>query len=162
MNDNVALLRALVGEGVEFTVVGGAAAVVHGAATVTYDLDLLMPFTEANCARLLRALHDLHPRLSHTPDKRALTHSAEQLASFKNLYLVTDLGRLDLLGALPPFEDPGEVHRRAVVLEIGGVRVRVISIDDLIRVKAALDRPKDRIVEAELRAVRAKLNHSGG
>ena len=41
--DNEALLRTLVSAGVEFIVIGGAAAVAHGAATPTQDLDIAAP-----------------------------------------------------------------------------------------------------------------------
>lgn len=61
-NEYLQLLRLLTGAGVDFVVVGGTAAVLHGASTATYDLDVLMPFTPDNCARLLQALSGIHPR----------------------------------------------------------------------------------------------------
>src|SRR5262245_30037476 len=103
-NDYLRLLEKLTEAGVEYAIVGGTAAVLHGSATVTYDLDVLMPFTLTNCERLLRAVAGLHPRLSHTVDKRPLAVAADELAQFKNLYLLTDLGRLDVLGSLPPIQ----------------------------------------------------------
>ena len=94
--------------------VGGTAAVLHGASTATYDLDIAMPFSEVNCARLLTAVVGKNPRLSHTAAKRALTLKADELASFHNLYLTTDLGRLDVLGSIPPVGDAAEVLANAV------------------------------------------------
>jgi hypothetical protein len=152
-SDFRALLERLSSSGVEFTVVGGAAAVLHGASLATYDLDVLIPFTRENCERLLQAVSPLHPRLSHTVDKRPLALTADQLAGFKNLYLLTDLGRLDVLGSLPPLPDAGEVLRASKAFDVGGVKVRVISLELLIQVKAAMTRPKDKLVEAELRAI---------
>jgi len=161
VNDSLALLRALTSAGVDFTVVGGTAAVLHGAATATYDLDVLMRFSEANCTRLLAAIGALHPRLSHTVDKRPLTLTALELTGFRNLYLATDLGRLDLLGTLPPIKTPEEVHQRGVLMDLDeGLTVRVIALDDLIRVKDAMSRPKDKIAATELKAIRAAK--SGG
>src|SRR5688572_28463499 len=93
--DFLSLLEKLTESGVEFAVVGVTAAVLHGASTATYDLDIAMPFTALNCQRLLETVSTLHPRLSHTPEKRPLSMSASELAQFKNLYLLTDLGRLD-------------------------------------------------------------------
>ena len=55
-NEYVQLLRLLTGAGVEFVVVGGTAAVLHGASMATYDLDVLMPFTPDDCARLLQGV----------------------------------------------------------------------------------------------------------
>src|SRR5579863_3622347 len=100
-NDFLRLLRALSAARVEFAVVGGVAAVLHGAATATYDLDILMPFTVENCEHLLAAIQPLQPRFSDTVARPPLRLSAQELAAFKNLYLSTDLGRLDVLGSLP-------------------------------------------------------------
>ncbi len=134
-------------------VVGGTAAVLHGSTTATYDLDLLMRFTLENCEHLLEAVNPLHPKYAHTPDKRPMQLTATELAGFKNLHLVTDLGRLDVLGSLPPIDDPQEVLLGAQAMEVGGIAVRVISIEHLIRMKAAMNRPKDKQTEVELRAI---------
>ena len=58
--DLAALIDALVQGGVEFVVVGGAAAVLHGAPTSTQDLDLVHRRTDDNVDRLLAMLeaHD--------------------------------------------------------------------------------------------------------
>ncbi len=152
-NEYVQLLRLLTGAGVEFVVVGGTAAVLHGATMMTFDLDILMPFTPDNCVRLLRAVNGIHPRLSHTVDKRALQLTAEELAKFRNLYLLTDCGRLDILGSLPPLSDTRAIVRRAEAMEVDGLTIRVLALEDLIAVKAAMDRPKDKLVAAELRAI---------
>lgn len=152
-NDFLRLLEVLTSAGVDFIVVGGTAAVLHGSSMATYDLDVLMPFTRENCQRLLRAMEGLNPRLSHTADKRPLELPADELTGFNNLYLLTDLGRLDVLGSLPPLPDTTEVMRSALTIDVGGVEVRVVSLPHLLEVKAALGRPKDKLVEIELRAL---------
>lgn len=155
-SDFLSLLERLTAAGVDFAVVGGTAAVLYGASTATYDLDIVMPFSRLNCERLLTAVAPLRPRLSHTPDKRPLALSAEELVSFRNLYLTTDLGRLDVLGALPPAGTADQVLARAELMEVGAVApIRVVALDMLIAVKAAMGRPKDKHVEMELRALAA-------
>jgi predicted nucleotidyltransferase len=161
-NDFAGLLRALTASGVDFVLVGGTAAVLHGSSVATYDVDILMPFTPENCERLLSALGGLHPRLSHTPDKRPLTQSANELAGFKNLYLTTDLGQLDVLGSLHPIDDVQEVFDQSQWMDIGGTRVRVVSLQHLLTVKAAMGRPKDKLVEVELRAIAEHARHGSG
>ena len=89
-----------------------------------------------------------------TPDKRPFTESAEYLSSYKNLYLLTDLGRLDVLGSVPPVGSFETIAQRAEETTVLGPRVHVISLDDLITVKHDVGRPKDRHVELELRAIR--------
>jgi hypothetical protein len=160
-NDFLRLLEALTASDLDFVIVGGAAAILHGAATATYDLDILAPFNLSSCERLLKAIGPLHPRLSHTPDKRPLSFSAQELSSFKNLYLMTDLGRLDVLGSLPPVGVFEDVAPTSQLVDVGGVTVRVVSLPMLIQVKAAMGRPKDKQVEAELRAIAAHGNKPG-
>lgn len=152
VNDFLRLVRALSEAQVEFAVVGGVAAVLYGASSATYDLDIVMPFTPANCERLLAAVSPFHPRLSHTPEKRPVTQSAQELSSFKNLYLATDLGRLDVLGSLTG-HSAEEIIRDAETMELGDIQARVVALETLIRVKESLGRPKDRQVAAELRAI---------
>jgi len=148
------LFHRLVAEEVDFVVVGGVAAAAYGSAMVTDDLDIAAPFTVENMRRLLAAVQGLHPRYFMTPDRRPVAEPAEQLATLRNLYLLTDLGRLDILGSVPPVGTFEEVARRAERMTIVGHEVRVISLDDLIAVKADIGRPKDRHVELELRAIR--------
>ena len=57
------ILKALTATDVEFIVVGGVAATVHGSAQVTYDLDICYERKPENLRRLVQALHPFHPRL---------------------------------------------------------------------------------------------------
>jgi len=62
-----ALLDALLSEDVEFIVVGGVGAILHGALAMTQDLDIVHRLTPSNLARLevlLRRL-DAIVRVSH-------------------------------------------------------------------------------------------------
>ena len=43
--DLAALIEILTSSGVEFIVIGGAAAVLHGAPTTTFDLDIVLGLT---------------------------------------------------------------------------------------------------------------------
>jgi len=67
MTDFRTLLSALTGAGVEFLIVGGAAATAHGAARLTLALDIVYRRTRANIARLAAALQDLEPYLRGAP-----------------------------------------------------------------------------------------------
>ena len=62
MQDFERLVRNFVENSVEFVIVGGFAAVVHGSSLVTEDLDICIPFTEENANRLIKVLKPLHPR----------------------------------------------------------------------------------------------------
>jgi hypothetical protein len=59
--DLVALLRALTEGGIDFIVVGGGAAVLHGAPITTFDLDIVPRREPANASALMDLLsrHDV-------------------------------------------------------------------------------------------------------
>lgn len=155
--DTPALIRALTEAGVRFIIVGGVAAIVHGASTFTRDLDLLASFDEENMARLLSALGDHAPRFALHPAHPKLTQGPTELAQFKNLYLETDLGRVDVLGRIPN-GTYAELAPKTVKLSLAGVACAVLDLDELIDSKAQLGRPKDEAALIELRAIRDRLS----
>lgn len=61
------LLRALAGHGVQFIVVGGAAAIAHGSSRLTQDLDIVCERSPANMDRLVAALAARRPYLGGAP-----------------------------------------------------------------------------------------------
>ena len=63
------LLPTLVQAGVEFILVGGVAGVVHGAARLTYDVDLVYARTSQNYDRLISALSPHSPYLRDAPPR---------------------------------------------------------------------------------------------
>lgn len=159
MQDTPDLLQRLLAAGFEFVIVGGVAAAVHGSARNTDDLDIAAVFTPDNMARLLAALRPLRPRNAARPDLGELDSTPEQLARYRNLYLVTDSGRLDILGEVPPLASVSEIATAADQVQFLGATCKVISLDHLITVKEAVGRPKDLLVAAELRAIRERLRN---
>lgn len=151
------LLRALLGAGVEFVVAGGVAANLHGSSYLTRDFDVLVPLDVDNCRRILEALAPFEPRFYQAAGKPRVTRTAEELAQLSNLYFSTTIGVIDLLGSMPPVGEYTGVAARAVEVTLFDAKCRVISLDDLIAVKAHVGRPKDRAVEIELRAIRERL-----
>src|SRR5450756_1639971 len=98
-NDKM-LLQRLIEQKVEFVVIGGVCGVLHGAALVTYDLDICCRFSRENLRKIETAVKDLHPRHRLTANKLPLELTDELCDSLKNIYLTTDLGVLDCLGAV--------------------------------------------------------------
>ena len=154
--DTPRLLTLLVDAGVRFVVIGGVAAIAHGASTFTRDLDVLVPFDAETLARLLGALRDHDPRAALDPQHRPIPSEVSALEGFRNLYVTTALGRLDLLGETP-IGDYARLSERAETMTLAGVCVQVIALDDLIAIKRALGRPKDLLVSTELEAIRERL-----
>lgn len=156
MSDLEALLKRLLDGGVEFVVVGGYAAMAHGATRVTKDVDICTPFTTSNLLRLQQAIADLHPYHRLTPQHLALHLMPAKSRGLKNLYLATDLGVLDCLGEILGVGNYRAIRRHSVVVELDIGRVRLLTLNALIKAKEALSLPKDRQALIELRAIKAR------
>lgn len=75
----------------------------------------------------------------------------DRLLKFRLLLIETALGRLDVLREVAPFGESADLD--AVELDLLGRRVRVLSRDQLIRVKRTVGRPKDLEVALEPEAL---------
>lgn len=148
------LLGRLCRAELEFVVVGGLAAVLHGAAEPTRDLDVCIRLSPESWTKVHALLAPLHPRHALTPDRRPINLTAEEMNALKNLYVITDLGRIDFLGEVPPLGAIDALH--VLRLQVDTLEIRVLAIDDLIAVKEHVRRPKDLEVAAELRAIKAQ------
>jgi len=148
------LLRTLNDAGVEYLIVGGVAAMAHGAARVTYDVDVLYRRTRDNMQRLVDALAPLHPYLRGAPPGLPFRFDAETIRRGCNFTFTTDAGPLDCLGELTAVGGYDAVVANAVEAESHGVRCRILSLDDLIAAKRAAGRPKDFEAIAELEVIR--------
>jgi hypothetical protein len=151
------LLQRLCDADIEFVVVGGFAAMLHGSSLMTRDLDVCAVLTRDNVAKLRHAFRDLHPAHRLTPDKLSFLDNPDPAVEVRNLCLRTDLGPLDLLSSIAGVGDFAAVRANAIEVELFGRGCLVISLDDLIRAKEALGRQKDQEAATQLRAVREKL-----
>lgn len=156
MASTLALLRRLAAENVDFVLVGGMAAVAHGSASVTEDVDVCIRFDEPTLRALFRALEGTHPRQRMHPARPALGDDPLAYVGYKNLYLVTDDGIVDFLSEIVAVGDYAAASAGAVTLDLGGFECRVLGLDQLIACKRALGRPKDLRVAVELDAVRVR------
>jgi hypothetical protein len=58
--------------------------------------------------------------------------------------VLTELGRIDILQGLPQVPSFATLDERSTEVEIDGLIVKVCSLDDLLAMKRASDRPRDR------------------
>lgn len=151
---NAELIRRLAEAGVEYMVVGDIAAAAYGGSYCSARLDIFAPFTVENLSRLLTALRGAHPRDATRPDSSAIPDAPEHLARYRRLYLLTDLGLLDVCRELPPLGSYAAAAATARTTRVRDVACKVLGLDDLIATKESLDLPQDRLVAAELRAIR--------
>ena len=154
-----AILEVLERHQVACVVIGGLAATMHGAATVTFDVDIVPDQAPVNLVRLSTALTELEARIRVEGIEGGLAFDRDErsLASMSVLNLVTKFGDLDLTfhpAGLPSYVD---WNRSAEDREALGVRFRLASLADVIRSKEAADRPKDRAALPVLRALQQRL-----
>jgi len=149
-----ALLRRLVDAGVDFVVIGGIAAIAHGSPQITQDLDISYAGDEENLERLAETLVALGARLRGVTDEVPFVPDGRTLRHTRVLTLDTLDGALDLLAE--PDASGGYARLRANAIEaaVSGVTVRIAGLEDLIAMKKAAGRPKDRVYVEELEAIR--------
>ena len=153
--DPIRALQTILRFGVRFVVIGGVAGRIWGSPTMTNDVDICYDRDPANLERLAAALAELHARLRGVDDHVPFLLDAVTLAKGQNFTFTTDFGPLDILGLPAGVKDFNDLAVNAATFDLGdGVVVQVCDLDDLIRMKRAAGRPKDRIELEILTAVR--------
>jgi len=151
------LLTRLIERKIEFVVIGGYAAVAHGATLMTQDIDLCCRFSVENLMRLQDALRDLRPVHRMTSAKLPLRLTPEECRQFKNLYLQTDYGQLDCLSLVLGVGDYEAVRAQSVEVQLAAGSCRVLSLNALIQSKEAMGRPRDLETALQLKAIRERV-----
>ena len=159
--DPVEICSVLAEEGVEFVVLGGFAAVVHGSPLPTEDIDIVPSRTDDNLERLARALRRLDAKIRTSDEPVATTIDAAFIRNMPHMVnLVTSHGDLDLVfsaaGNLKAFEQWAERARPTQLRD--GVIVAVANLDDIIASKTAANRPKDHRSLPYLESLREQLD----
>lgn len=160
--DPLKALRTLVEHRVRFVLIGGFGARLHGSPTVTNDLDLCYARDMDNLEALAAALLGLEARLRGAPSHVPFLLDAKTLKAGDRFTFMTSAGSLDILGTPSGVSGFDELDRAATEMDLDGLRVRVASIDDLIRMKQAAARPKDLIEVEVLGALREEIDELKG
>lgn len=151
MNPFVRAITALNRAQVQYVVVGGFAAYLHGTRRVTVDLDLVVDLTPQNALAAVDALlaAGLRSRLPVDPHLYADEAHRTGWVREKNMLVFTFFDPaspgfvVDLFVELPrPFTD---LQSDACEIDLGGEPVRIASIDDLIAMKQAAGRAQDML-----------------
>ena len=156
--DGATILTILQRHGVQFVLIGGMAAIVHGSPFPTEDVDLTPERSPDNLARLSDALRELEAKVRARGVVEALpfNHDAQSLGHVGVWNLVTPHGILDISFVPTGTEGYLDLVRDSAERTIFGVPVRVASLADVIRSKQAANRPKDQRVLPTLREILAR------
>jgi hypothetical protein len=154
--DPGAALRAFESHGVRYVVIGALAAIAHGAPLMTVDLDVTPARGRENLERIALALRDIDARLRTPHDEGGVAFpiDADMLGTSVAWTLLTSAGSLDLVFLPPGTSGYEDLARDARPGTIGGVRVPVASLPDVVRCKEASNREKD---QAQLPILRRTL-----
>jgi len=152
------LLPLLVHGGIEFILIGGVAGIVHGAARLTYDVDVVYARTAANLRRVAAALKPAEPYLRDAPAGLPFTLDESTLRNGLNFTLTTRLGDLDLLGEVVGGGGYRDLLPHTFDVEAFGVKFKCVDLRTLIRLKRAAGRPKDLEAIAELQGLLEEHN----
>lgn len=143
------LLGALIRNGVDFVVVGGVAAWVHGSSYPTYDLDVAYARDRGNLERLAAALRELKVGWRGGPADLPIELDAAMLHNGANFTFETPFGKFDVLSELSGIRDYEELRHEARIEQYDGLDFRVASLDHLIAMKRSANRVKDRLMMME-------------
>ena len=147
------ILPLLVRNNVRFILIGGGAAIAHGSARLTYDVDVVYARDSENLSNLAAALQPYQPYLRGAPPGLPFRWDEATIRAGLNFTLTTSRGDLDVLGEVAGGGTYEQLLPHSVELETFGVRCRVVTLERLIQLKRAAGRPKDLEVIAELQAL---------
>lgn len=155
--DLASLLDALQKADVDFIVVGGAAAVLHGAPITTQVIDVIHRTEPANIEKLLAVLRDLDARVRDLAG-RDIEPDAALLEGVGQIKLTTSQGPLDLLCRLHDGRVYDDLIAHTVEMTDGTLDLRVLDLPTLIEIKSTTGRARDQLVVPILVALQRKLD----
>jgi hypothetical protein len=134
---------------IDYLVVGGLAVNIHGVPRMTYDVDLMVRLEPENVLKLVGLLETLgyRPRVPVAPAdladeaKRRIWIETKEMRAFSFHSDTMTLGEIDIMMDAP-FPYP-ELRQRAILVDLQGVAVPVISLRDLIELKRRSGRRQD-------------------
>lgn len=159
----IEILNELHDHGVDFVIVGGVAAALHGGARVTFDLDVVPRLTPDSWPAVVDLLWSLGAR-PRIPEPLERIRDVEQVRRWridKNMAALnfrTPDGRTEVDLVVGESDAFPSLRRRAVAVTVAERTFFVASIDDLIDMKQRRGQPRDLLDVAELRNIRKRLD----
>jgi hypothetical protein len=139
------LIAVLARHDVDYVVIGGVATQVHGHRRTTMDLDLTPAPDLENLRRLGAALAELEARPRNGGAEAEISASDPERLAVAAIVppLLTPHGQLHILKEPKGARPFDEMREGALVVDLDGNDVAIVSLDDLIRMKRAAGRPAD-------------------
>ena len=147
---------------IDYLVVGGLAVNFHGIPRMTYDLDLMLLLESNNILNMVAKLNKWGYRPRAPVDPRDLADTAKReswivekgMKAFSFSSPSSPIGEIDLVVEAPiPYD---QLKARAMIITLEEEGIPVISLEDLITVKAAAGRHQDLMDIEHLQRIRKK------
>jgi hypothetical protein len=160
--DPIRALRVLDRHQVRYIVIGGFAADLLGAPVNTNDLDICYERTTENMHRLAAALKELGAKLrvAGVDEELPFILDGRTLAAGDSFTFDTEAGALDVLGTPSGTAGFRDLAAKAHSIPTGDLSIRVVALADLIRMKRASARVKDRMHLEVLSALQEMLEQT--
>jgi predicted nucleotidyltransferase len=152
------ILALLLEAEIEFILVGGLAAMAHGSAAATLDVDVVYSRKPENIAKLVKALEPVSPYLRGAAPGLPFEFDEKTVRMGLNFTLTTKLGDVDFLGEIAgggTFETLVAQTDRRMLFDVS---LLCVTLEKLIQLKQAAGRPKDLNAIAELQALLEERN----
>jgi hypothetical protein len=143
--DFLQILNILCEHKVDFIIVGGVCAVLHGAPVTTFDLDLVHSRSPDNLKRLMSALKKLGAYYRGRGEQR-LAPRLSDISSTGHQLLMTKFGPLDVLGTIGVGHDYEDLMKHCVKIEVNELLLNVLDLQTLIKVKNETISEKDKAI----------------
>jgi predicted nucleotidyltransferase len=138
-------LKLLEDNGVRYLLIGGYAVIMHGHPRFTSDLDLVVSPSEGNVSRLIKSLQEF-----------GFAGPALQSSVFTSPRSLVRLGvepiKIEILNYIEGADFDAALDRAETRL-VEDIRIKLISLTDLLANKQAVGRPQDLVDVIKLREV---------
>ena len=157
------ILNKLHDHHVDFVIVGGVAASLHGSPRVTFDLDVVPSLAPESWMAVVDMLWSLGAR-PRIPEPLERIRDVEQVRRWQQekgmlaLNFRTPDGSTEVDLLVSESDRISDLLQRAVKIVIEGRTFFVASIDDLIAMKQQAGRPQDLLDIAQLQDIRRRLS----
>lgn len=160
--DFLRLLKALSAAGVDFVIIGGVAARLHGSTRLTHDIDIVPSLTPDSWKRTIDVLWDNggRPRIPETKETIRDVKNIRTWMSDKGMLALSfrsDDGLVEVDLVVSESTRFDELKQRALRVDLDGHAYFVASLSDLLAMKRAAARPQDLLDIAELEEIARRL-----
>jgi predicted nucleotidyltransferase len=137
--DYLTIFRELNKQKIDYLVVGGLAVNFHGIPRMTYDIDLMILLDPLNIRRMVLRLLDwgYRPGVPVNPEDLADEVIRTSWIKEKGMRALNFYHESQPIGAIDL------VRERAIIIELQGEKIPVVSIHDLIKLKMKAGRKQD-------------------